>query len=279
MKTKFERSWIAALAITLMTASAAYAQMPGNGGGGGRPPMGPPIAAVTTPVPTLTSALTLTSSQQSQIETIVQSFRDQMRSFMPPPDQNGGGGDGQGRPTPPDAATRSKIEALVSSSSDQITALLTPSQTTELTTLLGQLKELQAARISPHLYSQLNLTSDQFAQISKIEDATQATVKAAVQKAADTGDYDSVQQAIQDAHTQAHTQVIAILTPTQASLVENSGGQGGFGGQMGGPPNGGGQDSMGGGPPHDGGPGGGTGGPGGQGQGGPPAGNGNGQGF
>ena len=228
--------------LAVVSTSIAFAQGPQGGPLPGGPPQGAPVTAASTPLTTLTSSLTLTSTQQSQIEQIQQNFHEQVQVIAPRPSVDGGGGFGQGqgqRPTPPDAATRAKIEALADTASTSITALLTPTQTTELTTLLGQLKELQSALISPRLYSQLNLTSDQYAQIAKIESAADVTVKQAVQQAATSGNYDSLQETIQDSHRTTHTQVIALLTPAQASLVESSRSGRGFGGADGQGPGGG----------------------------------------
>jgi Spy/CpxP family protein refolding chaperone len=256
---------IAIFAISAM-AACSYAFAQGQFMGGPPPPRsGRPITAAETPLDTLTTALSLTSVQQTQISTIQESTRQQVRALMMSSSTGGQGGfqqggGGQGRPAPPDPATMSKVKDIESDATNQIDALLTSSQLTSLTTLMGQLKDLQAVTISPRLYSKLDLTSDELSQIHAIAETAKTDEAAAFADASNSGDFEDAQQGDRTAHQKARTAALAALTPTQASIVENDTfgqrGPGGPGGDMGGPPpNGAGPDGGGqGGGPQNGGP-------------------------
>jgi len=248
-------------------------QRQGPGGG----PQGGPITAATLPLRQLSSVVTLTDSQRSQIETIQQDFREKEQVLNPRPAAGGRQGLGQPRPARPDAAVRAQLDDLAKKASDQIVAVLKPDQASDLSTLLGRLKQLQAAQIPPRFYTQLHLSSAQYDEIAKVESSERDEMKAAVQKAASDGNYEALEQSLQDAHSATHDKVIAALTPAQARLIESGGaggrgmaaqggrGQGGFG--QGGRGGGGGRQAQGfgGGPGGFGGP---NGGPDGRGQGG-----------
>jgi hypothetical protein len=243
---------------TLTPATIAFAQGPGYGPPGGFPGGGPQggfqggppngffqvggflggqnggpasapepamVSAVTTPISTLTSALTLTQDQQSQIQAIQSDFRQDVGEVTPRP---AGFGQQYSRPAPPDSATRAKLKDIDSKESALVMSILTPEQTASLTTLLSQLKEMAAAQIPTRLFSQLNLTTDQYNQIAKIETAEDAVIKQAVTKAATDSDYDDLEQSLADSHWQVHTKALAVLTSTQAALVTSSQERGGF---------------------------------------------------
>jgi hypothetical protein len=189
------------------------------------------VSAVTTPLATLVSALKLTSSQQSHITAIQQQYRQKMQVLSPRPTQTARFAQGQNRPATPDAATRTKIKDVQESSSDQISAVLTPDQVTALGSLIAQLKELASAQIAPTLYSQLNITKSQFTQIAAIEASAHDALKSEASKDVASGDFDELGQAIQDSHHDINAKVVALLTPTQAALLQNNRfGRGGFGG-------------------------------------------------
>jgi len=236
-------------------------QMGGLRGGPQGPGMGAPrpgqiVSAVTTPLTKLTSVLSLTSAEQTQIQTIQASYRQQLNVVAPRPTPSFGGQSAGSQPARPDAATRAKIKDLSDDYSKQIEAVLTADQVTALTTLVTQLKELADAQISPRLCTQLNLTTDQFAKIAAIESASHDSLKQAVQKAAASGDYDELEQTIQDVHETVRTQVASVLTSSQEAMTEtNQQGRGAFQQARGG----GGQDSFGGQQGFGGGPGGGGG--------------------
>jgi Spy/CpxP family protein refolding chaperone len=217
----------------------------------GGPLIGMKVSAVSTPMETLDSVLSLSPTQRTQIAAIQSEFRDRIRNLGPRPDLTGGFGPGAGGPPQLNASDREKADDLASTMSKRIEAVLSSSQSQSLSVLLAQLKELQAAQIPPQLFSRLNLTDTQYDRIAKIESSAKQEIKTAVDKAASSEDYDQLEIALQDSHREIADRVRSVLTPEQRASVRGPGqirGMGAFGRRPGGGGQGGGFGGPGGGP-------------------------------
>ncbi|HZT41639.1 MAG TPA: Spy/CpxP family protein refolding chaperone [Chthonomonadaceae bacterium] len=266
---------IGTAAALLLGATLALAQPPppgpgGNGPGGpppfgrpgGPPPFGgpggppPPITAATVPLPFLEAGLKLTDDQQTKIAQIQQQFRKQMRAQMPPPP-----GPGEGGPPDPQTmrAAMEKGREMEQQATHRIEAVLTSEQKATLPDLLDEARALQAAGIPLEAYNDLKLSADQRQQITAIGKKTRQEMDQKRQAAQQSGDFESLREAMRSTHQQAHEKVMAILTESQRETAQKFArqhrrpGPGGFGGPPGGfgpPPGGfGGPPPDGGGPP------------------------------
>ena len=261
------------LFATMLCASTAWAQPPGGGPGGpppgggfggpgfggpgGPPPgMGMPRASMTAdiPMPMLEAGLNLTADQKAQIAPIQRAFRSQRPGgmggnggFPPPP---GGGnppppGPPNGGPPnggPPDPAMRGQLDAMRNAqqqASKQIEAILTPEQKQALPALLKELDALRGVGIPADLYGQLKLTSDQKTRIAGIAQKSQQKMRANMDTARQSGDFQTAQSQSQQIRRQAHDDALALLTPTQQQLVQRQPRNRPPGGPNGGPPPGG----------------------------------------
>ena len=141
----------------------------GGPGQNGRPPMGGMRRAsvVQVPVSALTSGLTLTETQVTQIKAIQDALRAKHDALMPRP----GGDNG----TPPDRDTMQAnmdlLRKAAMKAEKDILALLTDKQKTALPGFLKLMDDLREVGIPAEVYAELNLTSDQKTRISAIAKA------------------------------------------------------------------------------------------------------------
>ncbi|HLV79370.1 MAG TPA: Spy/CpxP family protein refolding chaperone [Chthonomonadaceae bacterium] len=184
------------------------------------------------PLPFLEAGLKLTDDQKAQIAQIQQQFRKQMRAQMPPPPGPGEGG-------PPDLATmranREKGRALEQQATHRIEGVLTSDQKAALPGLLDEARALQGAGIPLEAYSDLKLSADQRHQIAAIGKNIRQEMDQKRQAAEQSGDFQSMHEAMRSAHQQAHEKVLAVLTDSQRATAEKAArqrrgpGPGGFG--------------------------------------------------
>lgn len=100
------RHALLAIPLLLLGAAVAAAQTPAGGPGGG--------GFGQRRMQRLLQGITLTSEQQTKVDSITAKYRAQMPPFTPG--------------TPPDSATREKMRALFSNQDEEIRATLTPDQ-------------------------------------------------------------------------------------------------------------------------------------------------------
>jgi Spy/CpxP family protein refolding chaperone len=226
---------------------------PGPGRGPGRPPFGGPrqVTAADAPITILESGLKLTADQKEKIAQIQQDVRKKRRDLMPRP--------GQRPDSPPDPETmranRDKMRTLDQEAAKSIGDVLTDEQKQALPGLLKEIEALRATGIPAELYGDLKLTSDQRKKITAIAQKAQESQRQAMDKARESGDFQSVRETMQKSRRQTHDKAMQVLTSEQRALVEQfikdhpRQGPGGFG-----PPPGGGRGRGEGGPPPGGGP-------------------------
>ena len=240
---------------------------PGGGrrGGGGQPGGrmfgGRNMTAATTSVSALTAELNLTAKQQQQIKDIQAKFRKDMRAMMPaggpggpggprpggPGGPNGprpGGPGGPGGPRPGGAPFDvQKMQDMASKASTSIEAVLTPAQRKQLPGAVKEIGAIGQAGIPIETLGELKLTSAQKAKISTIGDKSQKDMVSQFRSA--NGDFQKLRPVIQQLRDKAHTDVLAVLTSSQKSVIDKyekehprrgfgGGGPGGFGGPGGG---------------------------------------------
>ena len=274
---KTKRFVLAALIAGSFSGSLALAQGPdGPGGPGcpggppghgrGRPPFGGPrrVSVIDLPISVLAFGLKLTDDQKDKVRQIQKDFRDQRDELMPRRGPDSGG--------PPDRSTMQanmeKMRTLETDAASRMKAVLNSDQKAQLPSLLKNIESLRATGIPAELYGKLNLTDTQKKNISEIAQHAQQDMRAKMDAARLSGDFEASRSAMDQAREASHQKAMSALTAEQRAVVEQfikdhprpRGGRG-FGpppGHGGPPPNGFGPPNDGGGPgdggPGDGGP-------------------------
>jgi len=206
-----------ACGASVMLATAAQAQTPAP-----VPAAAPACSPACTPgfhkhhgamMEHLSSALSLSGSQQAQIAPLLEAARPQMKAIH-------------------DKA-QAQRKALIDSVSAQITPLLTPDQQTKFAQLVQNFENRSghgARRFARHggpvaqgdmlrkLSTALSLTTDQQTQIKPILDAAHTQIQTVRQNTSLTKDQQFAQ--IKTAMETAHSQINGILTPTQLAALK-----------------------------------------------------------
>ena len=156
----------------------------------------------------------------------------------------GGPGGPGGRMGGMDPANVQKMQNMANQATSSIEAVLTPEQKKRLPGALKEIGAMRQSGIPLETLADLKLSSDQKARIAGISDKSQKEMEAKLK--ASNGDFRSLGSAFQDARTKTHESVMAVLSPSQKSIVDKyekdhprrgfggPGGGGGFGGPGGG---------------------------------------------
>jgi Spy/CpxP family protein refolding chaperone len=138
---------------------------------------------------------------------------------------------------PPDALR--KMQGSAKKASADIEAVLTPAQRSAFPRALTEIGALRQARIPVEALGELKLTTSQRAKIVAVSEKSQKFVQAIIRDA--NGDFRSLGPVLQAEGQKTHTDAMAILTPSQRSVIDRyekahprRGFGGGFGGRRGG---------------------------------------------
>jgi len=249
---------------------------PPQGGPGGPGMPGGRMSVANVPAGALDAELDLSPKQKQDIVQLQDAFHKQQRSLMPnfggpgrpggprgqggPP--NGGpggpGGPPQGGPDGgrPDGgpggqqpnfeqmrANMEKMRALEDKTVKQIEAVLTDSQRRALPGAMKELGAFGPAGIPLDVLGDLKLSSDQKSRIVAIAEKSQQEMRAKMDEARQSGDFQAIREIMQANRENVHKQVMAVLNADQRALVEKfvkehpmrgPGGPGGFPGGPGG---------------------------------------------
>jgi len=128
-----------------------------------------------------------------------------------------------------------------------IEAILTDTQKQALPTVLKQFSAFQPAGIPLEIADTVNLTSVQRLKIAALVEAARAADRKTMDAARESGDFESVREAMQESRKAVHEAALEVLTDVQKKTIgdfvakhpmRGPGGPGGPGGQFG-PPQGG----------------------------------------
>ena len=226
--TRALRTTALTLLVGTMLGTTAFAQRPGPPpgppppggrfggpfGGPGGPRRGPrPAPLADTPVAALSAGLKLTTAQQSKIAAVQAQYRAQRGRLMPRP----GGG-----PPPPFEAMRGlmdKMHGLDQSTAAQIKTTLTAPQKAALPALLKTFDDLRFAGIPLETYGALNLRPGQKSQIAAFVQTGQQTLRTAMDRARQTGDFGAIRAAMRTGRDQVMQKTDSVLTSTQKTII------------------------------------------------------------
>jgi hypothetical protein len=234
---------LAALLLSTVCMPRAFAQGPGGPPPGGPPPFGGPggpggrgffgggpngeISVAQAPINALAAGLKLTSDQKTRIAKIQQDAQAQRRALFPRPGQGqdgpgNGPGDGPGGPPDPEQmrAAMDKMRGMDEQVKSNIEAVLTDEQKQALPGFLKEIQAFRAAGISPEVYGSLKLTGSQKQKLIALGKQAQETTRQAMDKARESGDFESVREAMDQSRRQTHDKAMAILTSEQRATVQ-----------------------------------------------------------
>lgn len=118
-------------------------------------------------------------------------------------------------------ANMEKMRSLDEKYSKQIVAQLTDSQKKAVPDALKELTMLAQAGIPLDLIGELKLTVDQKSRIEAVVTKSQKDFQKSMQEAMQSGDFQRVQQVQRSFGENRHRQIMAVLTDSQKTLVEN----------------------------------------------------------
>jgi Spy/CpxP family protein refolding chaperone len=173
------------------------------------------MPVVEIPVSILAGALNLTEEQKNRIAAIQQEFQKERRALMPPP------GEGDQRPDPETMRERmEQLHALGQKATQSIMALLTAQQKNALPGLIRELEALRITGIPLPVLGELNLTAEQKRQLRTLAERANQEMRRILETGRDSGDPESVRDAIRQLHERTRNQAMQILTEAQRAQVE-----------------------------------------------------------
>jgi hypothetical protein len=134
-------------------------------------------------------------------------------------------------------AAMQKMRSLQQDANRQIEAALTADQKAKLPQVVKDCNNLRQVGIPLQVAASLKLTADQRKQLGEIAAKAASDTKAAMAKAQDADDPETVRQTMGDIRRQAHDAALALLTDDQKAIVKKAtAGRRGPGGPGFGPP-------------------------------------------
>ena len=118
-------------------------------------------------------------------------------------------------------ANMDKVRGLDEKYSKQIEAQLTDSQKKAVPDALKELSMMAQAGIPLDIIGDMKLTADQKRKIEAAVTKSQQDLQKKMEAARESGDFQSIREAMQSAGESRHRMVMAALTDSQKSLVEN----------------------------------------------------------
>ena len=217
------KTLITVLSVACLTllGSALLAQGPGGPGGPrggffGGPMMRGGGSILMVPMPILKQQLGLSSSQESQLNTIHKDMQQEMQSLRPQRPQNGQRPDMQTM-----QAHFQKMRTMMEDYNKKALAVLTPEQQKKAPKVVKLVNDANTVGIPAEVLPQLKLSSDQVKHIESIANDSQKQMQAAFQNARQNNDFSSMRQTMMQTRSTAHSNAMTVLTDNQVNIVNN----------------------------------------------------------
>ncbi len=206
---------LSAVSLTAFAQAGGQAGAPGGGrqGGGQRGQRGG-MTLATIPISVLDTYLKLTADQKTKIGAIQTQYKADVKALMPAPADAGAAPDPQAR-----RDMMMKQREVSTKADTDIKAVLTDDQTKMVPDMTKELTAFRGAGIPVEVMGDMKITADQKTKITTISTDSQKDMQAKFQEAqANGGQVD--QQAMQDLRKATHEKIMAVLTPSQKTMLE-----------------------------------------------------------